>query len=79
MKGEKAMADITFDVLEHLGTLSENPKGWTKELTMVSWNERKPKFDIREWSPNYTKMSKGVTFTVEELKELKTILNQLDL
>lgn len=73
------MADFEFEVMEHLGELSENPKGWKKELTMVSWNERKPKFDIREWSPDYTKMGKGVTFTVEELQELKTILNQMDI
>ena len=73
------MSDFEFEVMEHLGELSENPKGWKKELTMVSWNERKPKFDIREWSPDYTKMGKGVTFTVEELQELKTILNQMDL
>ena len=46
---------------------------------MVSWNERKPKFDIREWSPEYEKMGKGLTFTVEELQELKKILNQIDI
>lgn len=73
------MSEFKFEIMEHLGELSESNKGWKKELTMVSWNERKPKFDIREWSPEYEKMGKGLTFTVEELQELKKILNQIDI
>lgn len=73
------MAELRFEIMEHLGELSESAKGWKKELTMVSWNDRKPKFDIREWDPEYEKMGKGTTFTVEELRELKKILNTMDL
>ena len=28
--------------------LSENTKGWRKELNLISWNDAAPKFDIRE-------------------------------
>lgn len=73
------MADLTVEIKEELGVLSESFKGWSKELNIVSWNDREPKFDIREWSPDHTKMSKGLTFTAEELKALKTILNQMEL
>ena len=34
---------IKFDIVENLGVLSTNAKGWTKELNLVSSNERDPK------------------------------------
>jgi len=71
------MADITFEIKETVGVLSKNAKGWTKELNMVSWNGREPKFDIREWSPEHDKMGKGLTFTKEELNALKALLDGL--
>jgi len=73
------MADITFEIVEQFGVLSESSRGWTKELTLVSWNEREPKYDIREWSENHERMGKGLTFTKEELVELKNILNKMAL
>lgn len=73
------MAGIKFEIVKNLGTLSSNNKGWSKELNMVSWNDRAPKGDIRDWDPNYQKMGKGVTLTLDELKELKRILNDIDL
>jgi hypothetical protein len=71
------MADFTYDVVEKLGVLSENPKGWTKELNLISWNGREPKYDVREWSPEHNQMSKGITFTNEEITALKDLLNAI--
>jgi hypothetical protein len=48
-----------------------------KELNLVSWNDRDPKYDIREWSPDGTTMGKGVTLTAEELDALRKLLEQL--
>ncbi len=73
------MAEIKYEITENLGTLSESGKGWFKELNLVSWNDREPKYDIRDWSPEHDKMGKGVTLSREELKELKKLLNSLDL
>ena len=70
---------IKYEITENLGTLSTSSKGWTKELNMVSWNDREPKLDLREWSEDHSKMSKGVTLTREEVAELKEILNKLDI
>lgn len=64
------MADFKFEITKHIATLSTNNKGWTKELNMVSWNERAPKYDIREWDPDHLKMGKGVTLSEEEFVEL---------
>ncbi len=69
------MAELTFEITEQLGVLSTNAKGWTKELNKVSWNEREPKYDLREWNPDHTRMGKGVTLTDEEVEMLRKILN----
>lgn len=71
------MADIKFDIVEELGVLSESPKGWTKELNLVSWNGGDPKYDIRDWAPDHEKMGKGVTLAKEEAKELYILLSQI--
>lgn len=69
------MAELKFEITERIGVLSENAKGWTKELSKVSWNEREPKYDLREWNPDHSRMGKGITLTDEEVETLKAILN----
>jgi hypothetical protein len=76
---EGKMAEIKYEIIEELAVLSESSRGWTKELNMVSWNDREPKFDIREWAPNHERMGKGVTLNREEMKKIKDILNEIDL
>ena len=71
------MADIKYEITKHIGVLSESAKGWTKELNLVSWNDREPKYDIREWSPEHEKMGKGITLSNEEVAELKRLLGEL--
>ena len=79
LKGELTMAELKYEITEKIGVLSENAKGWTNELNMVSWNEHDPKYDIREWSPDHSRMGKGVTLTADELAELKELLAGIDL
>ena len=67
------MADFKYDIVEHIGVLSENAKGWTKEINLISWNGAAPKYDIRDWAPEHEKMGKGVTLTAEEIQKLKEI------
>lgn len=73
------MANIKFEIKETIGTLSESPKGWKKELNLISWNERDAKYDLRDWSEEHEKMGKGVTLTKEELIKLREILNEMEL
>lgn len=70
------MAEIKFEITERIAVLSESPKGWTKELNLISWNGREPKYDIRDWDPNHEKMGKGVTLNKEEMEKLKEVLNK---
>jgi hypothetical protein len=72
------MADIKFEIKETVAVLATSAKGWTKELNLISWNDKSPKYDIREWSPDHSKMGKGITLSEEELKILKGILNEMN-
>ena len=66
--------EFSYEILEEVAVLSENARGWRKELNLISWNGRPPKFDLREWAPDHEKMGKGITLTNEEFDELsKTI------
>jgi hypothetical protein len=73
------MSEIKFEIIKKIGVLSKSASGWAKELNLVSWNEREPKYDIREWSPDGEKMGKGVTLSKEELLALKEFLNKMGL
>ena len=70
------MAEIKFEIIKRIGVLSTSSRGWNKELNLISWNDREPKFDIREWSPDGITMGKGVTLTAEELLTLKELIDQ---
>lgn len=73
------MADIKYEISKSIGVLSENNKGWKKELNLVSWNDRPAKYDLREWSSEHDKMGKGLTLSQEELVALKDLLNSIEI
>lgn len=72
------MADIKYDIIEELGVLSENSKGWRKEINLISWNGAQSKYDLRDWAPEHEKMGKGITMTKEEIIVLKEILRTFE-
>ncbi len=64
------MADLKFEIVQSLGVIGTTSTGWQKELNLVSWNDREPKYDIRDWSPDHQKMGKGITMTRYEFNAL---------
>jgi hypothetical protein len=66
--------EFEYEIVERIAVLSQSSKGWTKELNLISWNDRDPKYDIREWSPDGEKMGKGITLSNEEVAVLKSAL-----
>ena len=72
------MAELNYKIVETIAVISESPKGWTKELNVISWNGRPPKYDLRDWAPGKEKMGKGVTLTEEEIVQLKKALANLN-
>jgi len=73
------MSDIKYEIIEKIGVLSTSASGWAKELNLISWNDREPKYDLRDWSADHEKMGKGVTLTREELSALRDVLKGLQL
>ena len=71
------MADVKFDIWQSIAPISKEKRGWVKELNLVAWNGNDPKYDIRAWSPDHTKVGKGVTLSREELINLKKVLDEL--
>jgi len=71
------MAEVKYEIIEKIVVLSEASGGWTKELNLVSWNDKPAKYDIRDWAPEHEKMGKGVTLSQEEMEELKKAIQKL--
>ncbi len=68
------MEEVKYEIMESFGVLSTSPSGWTKELNLISWNGGEPKYDVRQWAPDHSKMGKGVSLSREEAEELKKLL-----
>ena len=71
--------EITFEIQKHIGVIQEENKGWRKELNLVSWNGGPAKYDIRAWSADYQKMDRGITLKPGETRNLKTLLEDLEI
>lgn len=67
---------MEYDIIKTLCVLSER-EGWTKEANVISWNHREPKVDIREWNSDHSRMTKGITLTADEVKNLYMALNDI--
>lgn len=69
--------EVTFEIKEFIGALdAANDNGWRRELNLVSWNGGAPKLDIREWSPDHTRMSRGITMSEEQGIRVAQLLAQ---
>ena len=73
------MSEIKYEIVKKIGVLSKAGSGWTKELNLIRWNDREPKYDLRDWSADGEKMGKGITLSREELAALKELLNKIEL
>lgn len=68
--------EITNKIVQHVGEISTTNSGYKKELNLVSWNEGEAKYDIRDWSEDHSRSSKGITLSLEELKQLKVLIDK---
>ena len=63
--------EFSYEIVEEIAILSENNKGWRKELNLVSWN------GLRDWAPDHEKMGKGLTLTNEEFEQLQKAIENM--
>ena len=71
------MPDFSYQIVKHIGVISEGSGGWAKELNLISWNGKDAKYDIRDWSPDHENMRKGITLAEKDIKSLKALLDEL--
>ena len=68
---------VEFTIHEHIAVLDRyegREVPWTKEVNIVSWNGGPPKVDLRDWSEDHTRMSRGITLTEEQAMKLAAAL-----
>ena len=53
------MREIQYEIVKEIAVLSTGDSGYTKEINLISWNGKEPKYDIRSFSPNREKCGKG--------------------
>lgn len=70
------MPDIHYDIVKYIGKLTDGEGSYHKELNLISWNDGEPKYDIRPWNQDHSRMSKGITLSEEELRGLKKLIDQ---
>ena len=70
------MADFTFKIEEYIGVLQKKANGWSKEINLINWNnsQKGACYDIREWSPDHTKCSKGSVLSPSEMHRLVKLM-----
>lgn len=66
--------EVTFEIIKNLILLEEYKNGWTKEINLVSWNDKDPVIDIRTWGKNKEVIGKGITLTDEEFKRIRKLI-----
>lgn len=69
-----AVKELKYDIINQIGVISSSASGWNTELNRVSWNGAEPKYDLRSWSPDHSKMGKGITLSESELTALADLL-----
>lgn len=69
-----ASKELKYEIINQIGVISTSASGWNTELNRVSWNGAEPKYDIRSWSPDHSKMGKGITLSEKEMTALADLL-----
>ena len=61
---------------EILDTLLEFPeeREYHLELNLIKWGDNAPKYDLRRWNEDRSRMTKGITLTEDELELLRNEL-----
>ena len=68
-KGQ-GMKEIQYEIVKEIAVLSASDRGYTKEINLISWNGKEPKYDVRSFSPNREKCGKGITLNADEAAAL---------
>lgn len=68
--------EFKFEIINELGHISEEDSSWKKELNRISWSGDEPKYDIRQWNEDHSKVGNGISLNEKEMKNLVKLLNK---
>lgn len=69
-------SSVRCEILETFIEFPES-RGYHLELNLVKWGENEPKYDLRRWNDDRSKMTKGIALTKEELLTLQDELSNI--
>ena len=73
--------EFEYKLIDKLATISTH-NNITKELNIIAFGSGAPVYDLRKWDRSkdrmLNRMLKGISFTKDELVELKQILENID-
>ena len=70
-ESKRERQEFTFEIHERICVLGKGrDNGFTKEFNLVSFRDMPPKWDIREWNFDHTRMTKGMTLTNGEMRTI---------
>lgn len=73
---KKGRVEFNYEKKKIFGRI-EISKNWEIQVTLTSWNQRKPKYEIRKWKKDGTP-GKGVTCTKKQFQQLIEIMNDME-
>lgn len=71
-------SDLKCEILETLEEFPEE-RGYHLELNLIKWGGNTPKYDLRRWNSDRSRMAKGITLSKEELVLLRDVLTNIKL
>lgn len=71
------MGDFSFEVVKDFGEVGDTGGKWQTHLALVSFNGKEPKYDIRQWNEDMTKMGKGVQLNDGQLYDLMCMIEDV--
>lgn len=66
--------EFKYELVKNIATLSDK-NGMAKELNLIKFNDVNPVYDLRKWDRNKNRMLKGISFSKEEMIDLRDVLN----
>lgn len=68
-------SELKFEIIEDFGSFGDG--NWQKRLTLTRWGDNEAKYDIRPWSADMSKCGKGITLTLEEIIDLRDLMDDI--
>lgn len=70
----KDKEQLNYEIIKDFGGFGDGK--WQKHLTYIKWGDNEPKFDLRTWNEDMTKMGKGITLDSSDLFDLLGIIEE---